>query len=135
MSRRKLGPSALRVYLELVKARRPLGVRELQRRLGFKSPSTVKFHLDKLVEQGYVKHVEEGYIAVHREGVTSLFLVVKGYMIPRILPLAIFLITYPVLYMILGGETGEGIYQTLVLMEAVGIILVAEALRLKNMLE
>jgi predicted transcriptional regulator len=41
-----------------------VGVRELQKVLGFKSPSTAKHHLDRLVELGLAEKTLNGYKAI-----------------------------------------------------------------------
>ncbi len=85
----KLGGTALKVYIYLLtRSGEPVGVRELQRALGFKSPSTAKHHLDRLVELGLAKKIPGGeYVATPVKGsIFSLFLRFYGKFIPRILP-------------------------------------------------
>ncbi len=90
--RRPLAGSSLRVYLALLKAGRPLGVREVQRMVGFKSPSTAMYHLNKLVDLGYAVKAGDGYEACTRldEGVLGLFERVGSLMVPRVLFYALF---------------------------------------------
>ncbi len=85
-----LGGQALRVYLELLLSKEPLGVRELQRRLGFKSPSSAKHHLDRLVRLGLVAKTFDGrYRAVEsRTSILSAYTMIAGSFIPRIIPVA-----------------------------------------------
>ena len=86
-----LGGTSLRVYLLLASSDKPLGVREVQRRMGFKSPSTAKHHLDRLVELGLAEKKGGGYIA--RTGPEEIF---EGYtkllgsLVPRLLPYSVF---------------------------------------------
>ena len=78
-----LGGTALRVYLYLLTAGRPVGVRELQRALGFKSPSTARHHLERLVNLGLAERGPRGYRAVRPHGILAEYVVVSGRMIPR----------------------------------------------------
>jgi len=59
-----IGGTSLRVYMYLLARGGEVGVRELQRALGFKSPSTAKHHLDRLVELGLAEKGFEGYRVV-----------------------------------------------------------------------
>jgi DNA-binding transcriptional ArsR family regulator len=78
-----LGGTALRVYLYLLTAGRPVGVRELQRALGFKSPSTARHHLERLVSLGLAERDTRGYKAIKPQGILAEYVVVSGKMIPR----------------------------------------------------
>lgn len=98
-----LAGQSYRVYLELLVSDEPLGVREVQRRLGFKSPSTAKHHLDRLVRLGLAEKTPEGkYIAKQLgKGFLSAYIVVSGRLVPRLLPVSLGglagLITYVIL--------------------------------------
>ncbi len=85
-----LGGQALRVYLELLLSKEPLGVRELQRRLGFKSPSSAKHHLDRLVRLGLVAKTFDGrYRAVEsKTSILSAYTMIAGSFVPRVIPVA-----------------------------------------------
>ncbi len=85
-----LGGQSLRVYLELLVSREPLGVRELQRRLGFKSPSSAKHHLDRLIRLGLVEKTIDGrYRAVEsKTSILSAYTLIAGSMIPKLIPIA-----------------------------------------------
>jgi len=97
-----LGSTTLRVYLELVKCGRPLGVREVQRRLGFRSPNTAKYHLDRLEIMGLVERSPEGYIAKRdKTTILSVYTIFLGVILPRILPYTIALTTGLIAYIIL----------------------------------
>jgi len=97
-----LGPSTLRVYIELVKIGKPIGVRELQRRLGFKSPSTIKYHLDRLESMGLVRKTVEGYVArSEKPGILSTYTSLLGFMVPRLIPFAAGLTVATIIYVVL----------------------------------
>lgn len=83
--RRLTGRSA-EVYYYLLTRQSPVGVRELQRAMGFSSPSGVAHHLEKLVESGLVERTEEGKYAVKRTvevGSLRNFFLVRGRVVPR----------------------------------------------------
>ncbi len=97
-----LGGQALRVYLELLLSKEPLGVRELQRRLGFKSPSSAKHHLDRLVRLGLVAKTFDGrYRAVEsKTSILSAYTMIAGSFVPRVIPVAAGLLAGIVAYMV-----------------------------------
>lgn len=57
--------NSLEIYRILLRSKKPLGVREIQRKLNLSSPSVVQWHLSKLEEAGLVKH-EMGNYTVNR---------------------------------------------------------------------
>ena len=109
MSKEKivLGPTSMRIYTELLKSRRPMGVRELQRRVGLKSPSTVKYHLDRLIEAGLVEKLADGtYRAVKSQStVLALYTSIRGMLMPRIIPIALGAIAFAITYILLNPNT------------------------------
>ncbi|AKA72532.1 ArsR family transcriptional regulator [Saccharolobus solfataricus] len=58
----ELTGTAKRIYLYLLRQRRPVGIRKIQKDLNLSSPSIVSYHIKKLIEDGLVKEVDEGYI-------------------------------------------------------------------------
>jgi DNA-binding transcriptional ArsR family regulator len=48
-------PIRLKLYLYLRSINQPIGIRETQRALNINSASTVSWHLEKLLEAGYIK--------------------------------------------------------------------------------
>ncbi|MET1101313.1 MAG: LexA family transcriptional regulator [Pyrodictiaceae archaeon] len=99
-----LGGTGLRVYLFMLRAKRPLGVRELQRRLGFKSPSTAKHHLERLVLLGLAEKKGNGYVARRPRGILAAYIVLAGRLVPRSLVTAVFSATATVAYALLPGS-------------------------------
>jgi len=103
------GPT-LRVYaLLLMKSQ--LGVRDVQRALGFSSPSVALHHLKKLVELDLVKQLPEGeyYAAEHMPiGILSVFVRIGGVLLPRLIFLMSFGIIMLVLYLffVMSGPIG-----------------------------
>jgi len=94
-----LSGSSLQVYLILLTSKKPLGIREVQRRAGFKSPNSARHHLDKLIERGFAYRVDDGYVAVKPRGsLVSLFIIIRNIMFPKMffyaLASSLFLIAY-----------------------------------------
>lgn len=90
----ELEGKTLRVYRYLLLKGRPVGVRELQRKLKFKSPSLAHYHLSKLESMGLVTRTSEGkYVVKKVIKLESLrdFLFIKGYMFPKFLFYAVFI--------------------------------------------
>ncbi len=55
----------------------------MQRALGFKSPSTARHHLERLVELGLAEKTSEGYVALHPRGLLGEYVLVRGRIVPR----------------------------------------------------
>lgn len=53
----------LQVYRFITRQHEPARVREIQRSLGFSSPSLVLYHLEKLKDAGLIKEEGIGYVA------------------------------------------------------------------------
>ncbi len=53
----------LLIYRFIIAQNEPVGVREIQRKLKFSSPSLAHYHLDKLKNDGLIKEDAGGYIA------------------------------------------------------------------------
>ncbi len=98
----KLRGKTLQVYLYMLRRGEPLGVRELQRALGFSSPSVAHHHLEKLKDMRLVSRDERGrYLAVEKVdiGVLKLFVMIGGRLVPRMLFYAVFLTALLTLYL------------------------------------
>ncbi len=89
--KRPVTGTAFRIYMLLLNSKRPLGVREMQKAVGLKSPSTVKYHLDKLMREGLIKQLPDGkYVAVKGENpALTGYLIVMNTPIPTIIPAAL----------------------------------------------
>jgi len=80
-----------RVYFVLLKAGRPMGVREVQRLAGLSSPSSAKHYLDKLVELGLAEKTSGEYVArVSEQSLMSVYIGLLGSVVPRLVPYAVF---------------------------------------------
>ena len=91
------------VYMHLLRVNRPsVGVREVQRTLGFSSPSVASYHLNKLRDLGLVDS-ERGDYRLVREvkiGVLRQFVTVGGFMLPRLLFYAVLVTTMLATYIL-----------------------------------
>jgi DNA-binding transcriptional ArsR family regulator len=82
----ELRGNTLRVYWVLLRSQSaPVGVREVQRQLGFSSPALASYHLSKLVELGLVEEKNSEYHLKRevRVGVLKQFTKFGSIMLPR----------------------------------------------------
>lgn len=94
----------LGVYLYLLKNGRAAGVREIQKGLGFSSPSVAFHHLDKLVGLGVVeKDQYDRYVLARKvdTGILHSFISVAGLTLPRLGFYAAFFTTIAGAYLLL----------------------------------
>lgn len=97
----------LQVYMYMVKRKDPVGVREVQRDLGFSSPSVANYHIDKLAELALVSQDEYGrYYVVQKVqvGVLQAFVNIGGLAVPRLSFFAAFFTTMLLAYIVLDLE-------------------------------
>ena len=88
----------------------PVGVREIQRKLGFSSPSVAAHHLEKLHSLGLVEKSLRGEYYLTKEvkvGVLKFFLRLGRYMIPRYLFYSVWFSTMLIAYLVLYGFRGS----------------------------
>jgi hypothetical protein len=73
------------VYLCILTASSPIGVREIWRALGFSSPSLAQYHVNKLLELKLIEPVAGKYKVNNEEQLEALrsFLMLRGMLIPR----------------------------------------------------
>ena len=97
----ELKGKTLLVYMHILKVGQDtVGVREIQRQLGFSSPSVASYHLQKLQDLGLVDNVYGDYKLVRevKVGVLRQFVTFGGFMLPKFLFYAVLvtsmLITY-----------------------------------------
>ena len=102
----ELKGKTLLVYMHILKGgQETVGVREVQRALGFSSPSVAAYHLQKLQDLGLVENAFGDYRLIKevRVGVLRSFVSLGGVMLPRYLFYAVlvtsmlvtFLATFP----------------------------------------
>ncbi len=83
----ELRGKTLQVYLYLLRYGKAVGVREIQKELGFSSPSVAFHHLDKLLGLGVVeKDQYERYVLAHKvdSGILHSFVSIAGLTLPRL---------------------------------------------------
>jgi len=90
----ELTGKTLLVYLYMLKSKKEtFGVREIQRKLGFSSPSVAIYHLEKLNSLGLVDKTEIGEYYIKREvkvGVLKFYTRLGSLILPRYLFYSIF---------------------------------------------
>ncbi|MEM0089722.1 MAG: hypothetical protein QXP86_03755 [Nitrososphaerota archaeon] len=93
------------VYMLLIKhTGMPIGVREVQRVLGFSSPSIAHYHLEKLVSMGLVKRTERGeyeVVEVVKVGMLKNFVKIGRLLMPRYAFYSVLLTTMLLVYVLL----------------------------------
>ncbi len=99
----ELKGKTLLVYMHMLK--KPgtkVGVREVQRELGFSSPSVSSYHLNKLKDLDLIENEFGDYKLVRevRVGVLRQFITFGGIMLPRYLFYAVLMTTMLVTYLI-----------------------------------
>ena len=91
----------------MIKKKAAVGVREVQRDLGFSSPSVANYHIDKLIELVLVSQDEYGrYYVVQKVhvGVLQAFVNIGGLTVPRLSFFAAFFTTMLIAYVALNLE-------------------------------
>ena len=92
----ELKGKTLQVYMYIIRSNASVvGVREVQRALGFSSPSVSSYHLNKLQELGLVGSERGDYHLVReiKVGVLRQFVTFGGVMLPRFLFYAVLVTT------------------------------------------
>ena len=133
-SKRVVTGTAFRIYLVLLTSNRPLGVRELQEIVKLKSPSTVKYHLDRLKSYGLVRQLPDGrYEAIKsNDPVLSVYFFIHNSPIPKLIPVSISFAVFVIAYMLLYGNVDIVV---LVASLAFAIYVVYEGLKVKNIIK
>jgi DNA-binding transcriptional ArsR family regulator len=80
--------TTLDIYLFMLRARKPLGIREIQRALNISSPSVVQHHLSKLERTGLVKREMGNYLI--NKVLLENCLKISRFIVPRYLFYSIF---------------------------------------------
>lgn len=99
----ELKGKTLLVYMHILKRPNdPVGVREVQRELGFSSPSASSYHLNKLQELGLIENIYGDYKLVRdiKVGVLRQFITLGGLILPRYLFYAVLVTTMLLTYLV-----------------------------------
>jgi DNA-binding transcriptional ArsR family regulator len=97
----RLKGNTLRTYVALLSSEKGvMGVRELQRKLGFSSPALASYHLRKLEELGLVAEDKGDYRLLKevKVGILAQFIKLGTFMLPRYVFYATFFSTLLVYY-------------------------------------
>ncbi len=99
----ELRGKTLKVYLYVLKQGKPVGVREVQRELGFSSPSVAYHHIEKLTRLGIVEQDKMGDYVLTKKvdpGILQAFVNVGRFSLPRLGFYAFFFSTVALAYVI-----------------------------------
>lgn len=105
----ELKGNTLRVYWALLNSEgNVIGVRELQRSVGFSSPALAAYHLNKLEDLGLVKSIRGDYHLIRevKVGVLKQFVRLGAFMLPRYVFYATMFTTLLIFYVSQFGEIG-----------------------------
>jgi len=105
----ELKGKTLLVYWHLLKSPGlKVGVREVQRKLGFSSPSVAVYHLEKLMSLGLVeKTITSEYVLVSevKTGLLRFFMRLGRFLIPRYMFYSVWFTTMLISYIIFYGQS------------------------------
>jgi predicted DNA-binding transcriptional regulator len=99
----ELRGKTLKVYLFILKQRKPVGVREVQRELGFSSPSVAYHHIEKLTRLGIVEQDGLGNYVLSKKvdpGILQAFVNVGKFSLPRLGFYAVFFTSVSIAYLV-----------------------------------
>ncbi|RLG88149.1 MAG: hypothetical protein DRO18_01960, partial [Thermoprotei archaeon] len=100
---RAVDSETLKVYIKLLKYGKPVGVREAQRLLGYRSPGKTQRVLERLVKANLAFRNENGDYVIVKELPPQLasYMVIRKLILPRSLVYATFTTTFVVTYTLL----------------------------------
>jgi len=105
----ELKGKTLLVYWHLLKSPgSKVGVREVQRKLGFSSPSVAVYHLDKLMSLGLVEKTITGeYVLISevKTGLLRFFTRLGSFLVPRYLFYSVWFTTMLISYILFYGQS------------------------------
>jgi len=106
----KLKGKTLLVYWYLLRSpSSKIGVREVQRSLGFSSPSVASHHLEKLLSLGLVEKSKTGEYFLKQEvkvGLLRFFTRLGRFLVPRYLFYSVWVTTMFITYLVVYGRIG-----------------------------
>jgi DNA-binding transcriptional ArsR family regulator len=122
----ELKGKTLLVYMHILKAKESsVGVRKIQRALGFSSPSISSYHLNKLKDLGLVESIRGEYSLIRevRVGVLKQFVSVGGVMLPRYLFYAVLVTTMLGTFLLQNPFNPTELYITTVIFGLVPVVI------------
>jgi DNA-binding transcriptional ArsR family regulator len=130
----ELKGTTLRVYWEIFRSSRPVGVREVQRLIRFSSPSTALYHLEKLRELGVARKDEYGRYGIVeqiRPSQFRMFLRIGRIILPRFVFYAVFFVAAIVMYLAQSLFSGSEVnVMALIFGSSAALVCVYEAVRI-----
>ncbi len=102
----ELGPTTWKVLISLLAVQRPIGPREVARRLGMSSHTVAIYHLEKLCDENVVEKNIDGEYQVKPEanlGFLDNFLYIRDKTVPRVLFYAVVITGLVAFYSIFVG--------------------------------
>ena len=99
----ELRGKTLKVYLYVLKLGKPVGVREVQRELGFSSPSVAFHHIEKLTRLGIIEQDGTGNYVLSKKvdpGILQAFVNVGKFSLPRLGFYAVFFTSVALAYVV-----------------------------------
>jgi hypothetical protein len=99
----ELKGKTLIVYTHILKqGQETFGVREIQRELGFSSPSVAAYHLQKLQELGLIENVYGDYKLIKevKVGILRSFVSLGGLMLPKFLFYAVLITSMLITFLV-----------------------------------
>jgi hypothetical protein len=113
--------NTFRVYLYVLRKKK-VGIRDVQKDLGFSSPNLATYHLRKLESIGLLRREDSQYLAVSKSfGVLKLFLVLDRYIIPK--SFFFFLLFLPMTIGFLVFFPQHSFFQAALVVSVIGLIL------------
>jgi DNA-binding transcriptional ArsR family regulator len=122
----ELKGKTLLVYMHILKSKESsVGVRAVQRALGFSSPSVSSYHLNKLKDLGLVESIRGDYSLIRevRVGVLKQFVSVGGVLLPRYLFYAVLVTTMLATFLFQNPFTPTEMYITTVIFGLVPLVI------------
>ncbi|RLE98280.1 MAG: hypothetical protein DRJ63_07935 [Thermoprotei archaeon] len=103
----KLGDTTLKVYLTLLRHGKAMSIAEVQKALGFRSPGTAHYHLERLVDLNLAKRVPGGYVAQPNlpRRVAMMYIILRKILLPRHIPHAVFFTVFLLSYLMLNIDS------------------------------
>ncbi|MGQ4892935.1 MAG: winged helix-turn-helix domain-containing protein [Candidatus Njordarchaeia archaeon] len=117
----------LSIYLYMLMVRKPVGIREIQKKLNFSTPSLVHYHINKLIDAGLVKQVASKYVISKtvKVGILKHFIFLGSKIVPRYFFYTSFLTTMLIFQLTLfkpNQITHSYIFSTATIITAVAIM-------------
>ena len=99
----------LKYYIILRRVNHPVGVREAQRILGFKSPGKSQRVLNKLVRYGLAERTSDGKYLIKKDPPVELIgrMIIRGRLLPKIMVITVYNLTLSITYILMSRPSFE----------------------------